>query len=357
MRRLLVFVALLVLQLVGYAQLRNFPEIVEQFYSTGIYPYIGKTYRWLFGWIPFSVGDIAYIIAIGLSLRWLWISRWGIITLSRKRFSQLFLTLNIVIFLFNLSWGFNYYRQPLHQVLELGSDYTTEELIATIEYYTDSSNRLHEQLQQVDSLPVRFTRTQDQLFELAPDAFKKLEAIYPELDYGESSIKKSLLTYPLSYMGYGGYLNPFTGEAQVNANIEFYKAPVLILHEMSHQLGFAKENEANFIAIITGKAHSDLYFNYSASIFALRYCLNDLYRRDPAQYKLATIKLRPGIMANYKELQEFWQAYEGVIEDVSQVTYNTYLKANNQPGGIKTYSYVVALLVNHQRINGYEALR
>ncbi|MGB5980562.1 MAG: DUF3810 domain-containing protein [Nonlabens sp.] len=347
-RRLILALGLFIVQIVTYYLLRFFPAFVETFYSTGIYPYLSSASRWVTGWIPFSLGDLVYAGVIILALRWLWRSKMELISLSRKRYTQLFTTLNIVLFFFHAAWGFNYYRQPLHKSLELKADYTTQELAQTIRYFKDESNKLHSKLQPVDSLPVPFTESQKDLFKAAPSGYENLSKEYPHLDYNNLSAKKSLLTLPLSYMGYSGYLNPFTGEAQTNAYINNYKTPVLTLHEMAHQLGYAKENEANFIAILAGTAHNDPFFKYSASIFALRYCLNDLYRRDPELYKTISEGVRPGIYANYQELRDFWKSYEGsIVEEVSQATYNTYLKANNQPGGMETYSYVVALLVNY----------
>ena len=348
-RLLLIAIGLFFLQIIFYYSLRYFPATVESLYSTGIYPYIAKAMRFGLGWIPFSFGDIVYSASIIMIIRWLWISKKDLISLSRKRYTQLFLSLNIIIVLFHCMWGFNYYREPLHEVLDLDSEYTTEELETVVRQLVYTSNKLHGQLQPVDSLPVVFKRSQTELFELAPEGFENIDHIYPALSYGNPSIKKSLLTMPLSYMGYSGYLNPLTGEAHTNAWINNYKTPVLTLHEMSHQLGFAKENEANFIAIISGMNHDDLYFQYSASIFALRYCINDLYRRDPKKYESIRPLIYYGIFRNYKELRDFWKQYEGVIEDVSQVTYNAYLKANNQPGGMETYNYVVALLVNYYK--------
>jgi hypothetical protein len=348
-RLLLIAIGLFFLQIIFYYSLRYFPATVESLYSTGIYPYIAKAMRFGLGWIPFSFGDIVYSVSIIMIIRWLWLNKKDLISLSRKRYTQLFLSLNIIVALFHCMWGFNYYREPLHEVLDLDNEYTTEELETVVRQLIYTSNQLHEQLQPVDSLPVVFKRSQSELFELAPQGFENIDHIYPSLSYGNASIKKSLLTMPLSYMGYSGYLNPLTGEAHTNAWINNYKTPVLTLHEMSHQLGFAKENEANFIAIIAGMNHDDFYFQYSASIFALRYCINDLYRRDPERYESLRPLINEGIFRNYKELRDFWKQYEGVIEDVSQVTYNAYLKANNQPGGMETYSYVVALLVNYYK--------
>jgi hypothetical protein len=344
-KSLIIAAVVLIAQLLLYYSLRSFPAFIERWYSTGIYPFIAKTMRYALGWIPFSIGDVGYAVCIILVLRWLWISKKGLITLSRKRYLQFLTTLNVVIALFQVLWGFNYYRQPLHVTLNKSQTYTLEQLKSTVNEYVAVSNQLHASLQPIDSLPVTFTRSQAELFEIAAPAFEKVPQQELRISMGPTSIKESLLTLPLSYMGYGGYLNPISGEAQTNGYINFYKAPVLILHEMAHQLGYAKENEANFIAINAGKVHSDPYFQYSANVFALNYLLGELAANDMEAFEEAKASMRPGILANYRELRTFWQQYEGVIEDVSQATYNQYLKANNQPGGMQTYSYVVALLV------------
>src|SRR5882757_7058348 len=36
------------------------PEAVEKYYSTGLYPVLSRIQRTLFGWIPFSIGDLLY---------------------------------------------------------------------------------------------------------------------------------------------------------------------------------------------------------------------------------------------------------------------------------------------------------
>ena len=37
---------------------------VERFYTYGFYPYVSRTLRFLFGWLPFSIGDILYMAAV-----------------------------------------------------------------------------------------------------------------------------------------------------------------------------------------------------------------------------------------------------------------------------------------------------
>jgi|GEM_PF-57574 len=357
------------LQLIAYYYLRFFPEFIETYYSNGIYPYISKAMRIGLGWIPFSFGDLVYGIGIIMILRWLWMNKAGLITLPfgimlsrkhnqkeacaaldavRKRYYTIFTTLNIILITFHLLWGFNYYRLPLNERLELASEYSDDDLEKVTTYFITEANKLHLQLQPVDSLAVDFKRNQQELFAIARNTNQIFDDQYKDFNQQPLSVKKSLLTVPLTYMGYSGYLNPITGEAHTNGKINNYKTPVLILHEMAHQQGFAKENEANFFGVMAGINHDDPYYQYSAMIFGLRYLLNDLYRKQPEKASLLKDQMRSGILANYQELTDFWEPYQdNIIEKASQATYNQYLKANNQPDGMRTYSYVVALLVNY----------
>jgi hypothetical protein len=148
-------------------------------------------------------------------------------------------------------------------------------------------------------------------------------------------------------MGYSGYYNPFTGEAQVNNLIKTYKFPVVSCHEEAHQIGYAAENEANFIATLATINNDDPYIQYSGYIFALRYCVNELARRDIDKYREMLEEINPGILISYKEMRDFWASYKNPFEDFSKLFWDQFLKANNQSRGIMSYSYMVALVVNY----------
>ncbi|MBQ0741381.1 DUF3810 family protein, partial [Aquimarina celericrescens] len=77
--------------------------------------------------------------------------------------------------------------------------------------------------------------------------YTRIEKIHSFLKYEQPSIKESLFSTGLSYMGYGGYLNPFTQEAQVNGLVPNFRFPVIAGHEMGHQIGYSAENETNSI--------------------------------------------------------------------------------------------------------------
>lgn len=350
---------LLFLQMIVVRILETFPDSIERYYSNGVYPIISKVLRYIFGWLPFSFGDLMYSVLVILILRaiFIFIKQRG---REWKAFlMRMLVTASIVYFAFHLLWGLNYYRLPLHESLNIENKYTTEDLLILTEKLIEKSNRLHEQLAIDDYAPVKvLTRdgsgayqafSKAELFKTTLNGYENLASQFPKLDYTPKSIKSSLLSYPLSIMGYSGYLNPITNEAQVNALVPEHRWPVISCHEQAHQLGYAKENEANFIAVLATLNNDDPYFKYSGSIFALRYCLNDVYGRDKEMGLALKDKLHCGIIENYAQSKLFWNEMENPLEPLFKYFYTGYLKANNQPEGLKTYSYMVALLVNYNK--------
>ncbi|MHA7058031.1 DUF3810 domain-containing protein [Aquimarina sp. M1] len=340
---------LLPIQILLVKILSFFPELVERFYSNGLFVYTSKALRYAFGWLPFSFGDIGYCILIILLIRFLYKKVFRKKILWKTVLLDIGATFSIVYGCFHILWGLNYYRLPMHEILGIDDAYTEEELFLVSKKLIEKANRIHAKLEPNDSLPIVMPYSKEEIFEKTIPAYEELHEILPLVRYYPKSIKRSLLSIPLTYMGFSGYLNPITNEAQINGLIINYKAPTTSCHEEAHQLGFAKENEANFIAALTTMNYDDVYFNYSGTTFALKFCLNDLYLRDEQKALCLIEKLRPGIRKNYQEVLEFWMRYQNPLEPLFKSTYDSYLKANNQPDGMETYSYVVALLVNYYK--------
>lgn len=343
------FALALPLQMVLIRILSRYPQVVEKWYSNTFYPVISKGFRYAFGWLPFSFGDIMYIVLIILMIR----SSYYLIKNKFKYWKPFLIRTvalaSIIYFAFYMLWGLNYYRLPLHQALHIDKDYTTEELVALTEKLILRSNVLHKKLAVDDTSAVLFNYSVKETFELTLGGYESLRSQFTKLNYPPRSIKNSLLRYPLSIMGYSGYLNPITNEAHINGMVPSHRWPVISCHEQAHQLGFAKENEANFIAVMATLNNEDLYFQYSGSIFALRYCLSDVLKRDEELGERLKNQLRPGILANYKNSRDFWLEMDNPLEPIFDLVYANYLKANNQPAGLKSYSYMVALLVNYDK--------
>ncbi|WP_179344872.1 DUF3810 domain-containing protein [Winogradskyella ursingii] len=344
----LILVIFLGIQLILISILKKFPEFVEQFYSNGIYVFLSKMMRYAFGWIPFSVGDVLYTLAAIYIIRWLFVNRKRIYKDTISWLLDVGATLSILYFAFHLLWAYNYYRLPLHKSLNLEADYTTEALVKFTDKLIAKSNAVHDQLNGgEDSLRIVLPYSKTEIQNRIKDGYQKLTTTYPHLKYHPKSIKKSIFSTPLIYMGFSGYLNPFTNEGQVASILPTYKFPTTSCHEAAHQLGYAAENEANFIGSLAAIHNDDIYFKYSGYTFALRYCLAEIFKRDTEIYDRIITKVNFGIIKNYQEVQNFWLDYANPVEPYFAKTFDSFLKANNQSGGMESYSYVVALLVNY----------
>ena len=327
--------------------LSNFPEFIETYYSNGLYQFTSKLLRYIFGWLPFSFGDLFYT-GLGLyALRWVIINRKRIIKDTKFWIRDLLIGVSFVYFTFYAFWGLNYFRNPLHKTMNLQTDYTTEELISVLNKLTPKVNTIHRSIVDNDTLQVKIPYEKDELMMLTKNGFSNLGQVYPFLNSQPLSVKASLYRLPLTYMGYGGYFNPISNEAQVNTLGPLHKIPTTSCHEQAHQIGYAAENEANFIGSLAAMYNDDTFIKYSGYIFALKHCLLELARRDSEMYDQAITQINSGVLKSYQEEYEFWQAHQNPLEPLFKSTYNQFLKINNQDKGIESYSYVVALLVNY----------
>ena len=346
--RALGWVIFLVIQIVVLQILGFFPAFVEHFYSNGFYPIIAGFLRKVLGWIPFSVGDLAYFVVGFLLLKWF-------VTVFRKKktWKELVLELtkglSIFYFLFHLLWAFNYYREPLFEKMQLERTYTDADLLQFTKDLIQKTNATQIALTKNPNLKVVNDLTQEQVFDLSLNGYKNAAAYHSFFEYKTQSIKKSLISLPLSYMGFSGYLNPFTNEAQVNDLVPMINFPFTVCHEMAHQIGYASESEANFIGFLAVTQNENLYFKYAGYSTTLRYCLRNWEVRNPELGKKLLREINPGVMQNFKESAVHWQQYETFIEDGFKLFYDQYLKANKQEDGLESYSKFLNLLINYAK--------
>lgn len=326
--------------------LSYFPNFVEKFYTNGIYIGISSLLRSVFGGIPFSVGDLIYAFLI------IMISR-NIITIIKRRFKkikpllfQLGAIFSVFYFCFYFFWGLNYSRLPIVHTLEIErEEYDLKKLQDLTDKLFDNLISLHKELVANDTLAVQVPYSKSDILELTPIGYNNLSRTFPQFRYEPSSIKKSLFSLPLTYMGFAGYFNPLTGEAQVDYLIPATSLPMTSSHEVAHQLGIASESEANFIGFLAASSHDDKYFQYSAYLSAFRYALNDIYNSDKDIYQKYVSIIPLGIKKNIRENQEFWKRYENPAEPLFKIFYDNYLKVNQQESGLLSYNQLVDLLV------------
>ena len=326
----------------------NNPEKIESYYSNGIYPYISSFFRIILGWIPFSIGDILLGFGLFVFLRFLY-------RLIKTRFRNLIPKLvhltaifSVIYFCFYLFWGLNYYREPLAKNLNYQQKkYTTEELQKVTEHIIQQLNTYQLKITKNDTLKVENPYSQKEMYIMAVTGYDNLTKDFPQLKYQFKSVKSSLMSLLQSYNGTSGYLNPLTGEAQVNDRVPKTSYPTTTCHEMAHQIGFAAENEANFIGFLAANYNDDLYFKYSSYRMAFGYCISEIRKRDSGLSKQLWKIVNKGIIKDFNDSYLFWQQYKNPFEPLVKKGYNAYLKANKQDKGVASYNYVVDLLISH----------
>lgn len=349
---------LLIVQIIIVKTLAFFPETIENYYSKGFYPILSKGLRSLLGRLSFSLGDVLYGVLIFFVIKWIIKNIFKKNRTSNslgqvwKANGLKFLSiLSIFYFFFHFLWGMNYYRIPLHEKLNINKEYSVSDLEVFTEKMILKANELQFSITSNDSVAVINPYTEKEIFEMAQNGYHKLPKKLKEFDYQTQSIKQSLFSMPLSYMGFGGYLNPFTNEAQVNYLKPKYTTPFTTCHEMAHQTGIGSESECNFIGYLAAINNSDDYFQYAAYTSAVRYCIRNLEEIEEGKSKSYLEKLNKGVLKNFEENEIFWKEYETPIHTFFEYFYDNFLKANQQKDGLESYSKFIGLLIGYEKIN------
>jgi hypothetical protein len=328
---------------------------VADFYSLKFYSLFSKIQRNLFGWIPFSIGDCLYFIA-GCWLFWkviknarlLFIRKLSLKMVLKKCF-RLIVIFACIYIVFNIFWGINYNRPGIAYQLQLKNlRYDTSDLILL-------QNLL---LQKVNASKISAMRENEKypskkdLFERAETCYEEVKSRFSFLQYKYPSVKSSFYGWLGNYLGFTGYYDPFTGEAQVNTTVPPFLEPYITTHEMAHQLGYAKENEANFVGYLAAVNSSDTLFHYSAYFDLFLYANREVYYFDSVSSKKALALLNPDVKNDILELRQFNWNHRSFFEPVITFLYGNFLKLNQQPQGIRSYNAVVGMLIAYYKKYG-----
>jgi Protein of unknown function (DUF3810) len=326
------------------------PQWVEKYYSTGVYLHASRLMRYLTAWLPFSVGDLLYLIA-GLALLreivgWFKAIRnkaakrtWILQKISN--YIKIFLSIYL---LFNLLWGLNYNRTGVAGQLGLQlKDTSATELSKLTTALIEKTNLLR---------PVDPAIGFDRSAVLAKEAYYQINSKYPFLESRPVSLKPSIFGAVGNYMGYSGYYNPFSGEGQVNTKVPGFLIPFVSCHEMAHQAGYAKENEANFVGFLAARESKDSAMRYSTYLNMFLYANNELRQVDSVAAKENMDNLAPEVKKDIDQYRKWLRAYDTPLGELVDIIYNQYLKLNEQPAGRRSYSQVVIWLLAYYRQQG-----
>jgi hypothetical protein len=86
-------------------------------------------------------------------------------------------------------------------------------------------------------------------------------------------------------------------------------------------------------------------FSYSGTMLALVYAMNSLYYEDYDAYLNLYDRYSPEVRNDLKYSSNYWKNYETKVAEISDRVNDSYLKANNQDDGVKSYGRMVDLLL------------
>ena len=304
---------------------------------------------------PFSLAEFMLYILISFALAYLIISVVLAVTRAGERGmymkSCLVTLLAIVstgVTVFLLVWGLQYHapRVETQLGLELREHYTQQELIDTAVWLQGIINETAPLAQRnadgVMEVPFK------ELAHASARAVEQLGADHPIFKAALVSPAKRITAYPLmDYTYIAGIYSPFTGEANVNPNTASALLPFSMTHEMAHRLGYAAEQDANFVAFLACMASDDPGIRYSGARGVYGYCV----RHIESYEMLMTLSNNMTPYYNLDTLQAIEKvAYmdEDVVKitaPISEKTNDTYLKVNGQAEGTGSYGRVAELVI------------
>jgi len=306
---------------------------------------------YVFSFLPFSVTEL--IIALAVLLALFFIVR-TIVVFVRGRgarrewlIKRVTLAICVIITVFCLLFillGASYYAESFEEKSGINARATT---VDKLEAVTRSF------AERLAASAAGVPRNADGVMEISVDAVFKNTAslyngaqrIYPFLAAPRSLPKPMLLSRWFSHMGYTGFCFPFTGEANINTDQPACLLPATVSHEMAHQRGIAREQEANFVAILACLESGLPEYKYSGAMLGFIHLGNALYKYDPDAYSDIFLALPDTVIADIRHNNAYWKQFESEVSEASQAVYDTFLKSYGQELGIMSYGAVVDLLI------------
>lgn len=351
------------------------PEVLERVYDPSVFRPIARILARIGDAVPFSIAQfwvLAFLVIVVVLLvrsvarvrrtgRRAWLSVLGTWVVLAA----------VVIWSFHLVWGLQYGRTPFRERTGLPDvEVTTDRLAHLTRVLAEETNHSYRmavemgEIADPDAAPRAMSdgdRDTREAGAREPGSLgidrqrilAALEAGYPKVLPDTRDLVTSRPKFPepagwlLTRLGISGIYFPFTGEASVNGRMPDVSIPFVAAHEMAHQKGIAREDEANAIAYLACRSAGLWATRYSGALSAYRRAWGALYRSDPdsARALQPSVVLDAGPEADRRAIQAFWQRHEGAATHIATQANDTYLKANAQRAGVQSYGRMIDILV------------
>ncbi len=308
----------------------------------------------LTSWIPFSLAEF---IVLGSPV----IAAVAIVIAVRKggRSKRLFVRtliglLSVAVFLYAIfvfAFGAGYRTTSLDKKLGIDREKVkVEELASTARIVTKELNALADDVMIFSDVGSVRPYGHEETVRLCLDSYDELADRYDFLARLRAPVKQLVTSDLMTYTHISGVYTFFTGEANLNTNYPYYVNVYTTAHEMAHQRGIAREDEANFMAFLVCIASDDPYMQYSGYLNLYEYlssALSSAGAKDVRKAIAETLDVR--VRYDLYCYGVFFDKYrENTAATVSDKVNDTYLVMQGTPGA-KSYGLVVDLAVAYYR--------
>lgn len=306
--------------------------------------YITRPISLALGVFPFSIAEILLILGIlsflggmlGFLLRRDWLNAVACPLAAAAMFYALFAA----------GWGVAYSRLPYADTAGLAVEaVSADELEALTLSLAERANALREGAREDGDGVYMASGSGEELLGRVQAAYDAASARYPWLAGRFGNPKPILLSEALSHLQISGIFIPYTLEANVNMNTPIFMIPATACHEAAHMRGWAREDEANYIAYAVCAASGDADFAYSGLLLGLIHASNALASADADRYWAVREQFSEGVERDIAANTAHWRQYEGKASEIHEQVNDSYLKANRQEDGVKSYGRMVDLMV------------
>lgn len=302
--------------------------------------------------VPFSVAELLLALFAASVLLYLAVQIVGLIR-KGERAARLYRTLITlaaaglsVYALFCLLWGVYYYADDFAEKsgFENGA-ISTEQLESVTRYFARLANGYASEMPRDENGLCSSDRAE--ILRRSPEIFAETEKKYPCLEGPSLAAKGILCSRVMSFLDFSGFFFPFTAEANVNMDMPVCDLAATVAHELSHQRGVAKEQEANFTAVLACMDCGDPEYAYSACLLAYTHLGNALYKADNEAWKDIFSSLSEEVVKDLLSRENYWAQFDTPVQKASNTVYEGFLHSYDQTLGLKSYGACVDLLVNY----------
>ena len=300
--------------------------------------------------VPFSVAEVLILAAafalIALTLRtfWLLITRKGRLAVLGRYLLSVGSAGLAVYAGFCLLWGVYYYGDDFMERSGFETrEISVEELEKVTVWFASLANRYSSEVPRDSEGFCATDRTA--VLERSESLYAAAEEDCPELAGPAVRAKPFFFSKLLSLTDFTGFFFPFTAEANVNTDAPASEFASTVAHELAHQRGVAKEQEANFCAVYASLLDGNPDYCYSACLMAYTHLSNALYSADPGAWQMIRQGLNENVLRDLERTRQYWKQYETPVQTVSNAVYEGFLFSYDQTLGLKSYGACVDLLV------------